>query len=157
VLVEVACVAEEAMELDLAAQVLGAAASIEGHESFRAELEDATYRIRSKSDEAGFDSAWRAGKAMTWEETDALMESLSVKLENEATAVPERSAAPHRLTSRELEVLVLLADGRSNRAIADTLSLSERTVENHVQHLLTKLDLDSRAAAAAWAVRHGLA
>ncbi len=53
--------------------------------------------------------------------------------------------------------LRLLAEGRSNRAIADILSLSERTVENHVFHILTKLELESRAAAAAYAVRHGLA
>jgi DNA-binding NarL/FixJ family response regulator len=60
------------------------------------------------------------------------------------------------LTPRETEVLRLVAEGRSNRAIADVLSLSERTVENHVLHILTKLNLDSRTAAATWAVRHGL-
>lgn len=54
-------------------------------------------------------------------------------------------------------MLRLLAEGRSNRAIADTLSLSERTIESHVMHILTKLDLDSRTAAATYAVRHGLA
>jgi DNA-binding NarL/FixJ family response regulator len=56
-----------------------------------------------------------------------------------------------------VQVLKLLADGRSNRAIARTLSLSERTVENHVQHILVKLDVESRTAAAMHAVRHGLA
>jgi DNA-binding NarL/FixJ family response regulator len=63
----------------------------------------------------------------------------------------------HGLTPREREVLRLLVDGRSNRAIAETLSLSERTVENHVLHILTKLGLESRTAAATYAVRHGLA
>lgn len=60
------------------------------------------------------------------------------------------------LTRREQEVLRLLTEGRSNRAIADALSLSERTVEAHVLHILAKLRLESRTAAATWAVRHGL-
>jgi DNA-binding NarL/FixJ family response regulator len=60
------------------------------------------------------------------------------------------------LTRREHQVLRLLAEGRSNRAIAEVLSLSERTIENYVLHVLTKLNLESRTAAAAFAVRHGL-
>ena len=73
---------------------------------------------------------------------------------------PGTPAAPpthHGLSPREREVLHLLTEGRSNRAMAETLSLSERTIEGHVLHILTKLGLESRAAAAAYAVRHGLA
>jgi len=55
------------------------------------------------------------------------------------------------------EMSRLLVEGRSNRAIAETLSLSERTVENHVLHILTKLDVGSRTPAVTYAVRHGLA
>jgi DNA-binding NarL/FixJ family response regulator len=55
-----------------------------------------------------------------------------------------------------MDVLRLLADGLSNRAIAESLSRSERTVEHHVMHILTKLDLDSRTAAATWAIRQGI-
>jgi DNA-binding NarL/FixJ family response regulator len=65
-------------------------------------------------------------------------------------------ATAHGLTAREREVLHHLAEGRSNRVIAETLSLSERTVENHVLHILTKLGVESRTAAATWAVRHGV-
>jgi non-specific serine/threonine protein kinase len=61
------------------------------------------------------------------------------------------------LTSREAEVLVLLAQGLSDREIAETLFLSPRTVGGYVSRLLTKLDLDSRTAAAVFAVRHDLA
>jgi len=53
-------------------------------------------------------------------------------------------------------VLQHVAAGRSNRQIVDHLSLSERTVENHVLHVLTKLDLPARTVAAGWAIRHGL-
>jgi DNA-binding NarL/FixJ family response regulator len=61
------------------------------------------------------------------------------------------------LTSREADVLRLLAQGHSNREIGETLFISPRTVNFHVTNLLAKLELDSRAAAAAFAVRHGLA
>jgi DNA-binding NarL/FixJ family response regulator len=60
------------------------------------------------------------------------------------------------LTSRELDVSRLLAHGRSNREIGEALFISPRTVNFHVTNLLAKLELDSRAAAAAFAVRHGL-
>ncbi len=65
-------------------------------------------------------------------------------------------AAPTGLSPRELEVLKLVATGLSNRLIAGELSISERTVENHVLHILAKLGLETRTAAATWAVRHGL-
>ncbi len=63
---------------------------------------------------------------------------------------------PGGLTRREVEVARLVAQGRSNREIAETFVLSERTVESHVQHILTKLSFTSRAEIAAWAVRTGL-
>ncbi|WP_077798592.1 response regulator transcription factor [Streptomyces sp. JHA26] len=61
------------------------------------------------------------------------------------------------LTEREREVLGLIADGRSNREIARTLVLSEKTVKTHVSNILMKLDLADRTQAALWAVRHGVA
>lgn len=67
-------------------------------------------------------------------------------------------AARHagRLTSRELEVLRLIAAGKTNKAIAAQLHLSERTVDRHVSNIFTKLDVPSRAAATAYAYDHGL-
>jgi DNA-binding CsgD family transcriptional regulator len=61
------------------------------------------------------------------------------------------------LTEREREVAGLIAKGKSNRAIAEALVLSERTVENHVANILAKLTYDSRAQIAVWAAEQGLA
>ncbi|WP_344469600.1 response regulator transcription factor [Kitasatospora kazusensis] len=59
------------------------------------------------------------------------------------------------LTEREREVLGHIADGRSNREIARSLHLSEKTVKTHVSNILMKLDLADRTQAALWAVRNG--
>jgi DNA-binding NarL/FixJ family response regulator len=60
------------------------------------------------------------------------------------------------LTAREREILVLVARGQSNREIADTLGISERTARTHVSNMLTKLQLSSRTQAALLAIREGL-
>jgi DNA-binding CsgD family transcriptional regulator len=61
------------------------------------------------------------------------------------------------LTAREVQVLSLIATGKTNRAIATELVISEKTVASHVSHIFTKLDLTSRAAATAYAYEHDLA
>jgi DNA-binding CsgD family transcriptional regulator len=66
------------------------------------------------------------------------------------------SVASQRLTSRELEVLRLVADGETNRAIAVELVVSERTVDRHVSNIFAKLGVSSRAAATAHAYRRQL-
>ena len=62
----------------------------------------------------------------------------------------------HPLSGRELEVLRLVAAGKSNRTIADELFISERTVERHMSNIFAKLDVSSRAAATAYAYEHRL-
>ena len=59
------------------------------------------------------------------------------------------------LTPRELEVLRLVARGQTNRGIAQALDISEKTVARHISNIFTKLDLSTRAAATAYAFRHG--
>ena len=68
-----------------------------------------------------------------------------------------RSAADQALTRRELEVLELIARGRSNKRIAFELGISEKTVKTHVGHVLAKLGVSDRTQAALLAVREGLA
>ncbi|WP_285500398.1 response regulator transcription factor [Actinokineospora sp. NBRC 105648] len=70
-------------------------------------------------------------------------------------AGPDDAAAP-KLTERETEVLRLVAKGRTARQIADRLVLSHRTVENHVQSTLRKLQLHNRVELARYAIEHGL-
>ena len=67
-----------------------------------------------------------------------------------------RSASAGGLTPREIEVLKLVASGRTNRAIAKELVLSERTIAHHVSSILTKIGVPSRAAATAYAYEHRL-
>lgn len=64
--------------------------------------------------------------------------------------------APGGLTSREVEVLRLVARGDTNRAIAVALHISEKTVARHLSNIFTKLDVSTRSAAAAYAFTHGL-
>jgi LuxR family transcriptional regulator, maltose regulon positive regulatory protein len=109
------------------------------HERARERLEDAV---------DGFD---RAGAPV---EAAAARTELAAVLA--ALGRGDAAAALGGLTPREREVLGLLAEGLTNREIAERLVLSEHTVHRHVSHVLSKLGVPSRAAAAAHAVRSGL-
>jgi DNA-binding NarL/FixJ family response regulator len=78
-----------------------------------------------------------------------------------ATRVVEEVAhggttAPGELTPRELDVLMLIARGRSNKVIARELGVAEKTVKTHVSHILAKLGVNDRTQAALYAVKQGL-
>jgi DNA-binding CsgD family transcriptional regulator len=64
---------------------------------------------------------------------------------------------PGGLTAREAEVLALVATGKTNRAIAEELVISDKTVARHISNIFVKLDISSRSAATAYAYEHGLA
>jgi DNA-binding NarL/FixJ family response regulator len=75
----------------------------------------------------------------------------------EAITRPGAAAAEHgTLTPREIDVLRLVATGRTNRAVAGRLGISEKTVARHLSNIFTKLGLSSRAAATAYAFQHDL-
>jgi DNA-binding NarL/FixJ family response regulator len=74
----------------------------------------------------------------------------------DAIAQPAGEPAPERLTTREQEVLALIARGYSNKRIALELGIAEKTVKTHVGHVLAKLGVTDRTQAAVHAVRMGL-
>lgn len=74
---------------------------------------------------------------------------------DELLAAAPGITAPH-LTTRELQIIKLVASGRTNRSIARQLTISQRTVDRHVSNILTKLNLPSRSAATAYAYQHNL-
>jgi DNA-binding NarL/FixJ family response regulator len=83
---------------------------------------------------------------------------LASKILHEFTRVPSPATEPDReLTAREQQVLQLVAQGRTNREIADKLVVSENTVKNHLRNILAKLHLENRVQAAAYALREGIA
>jgi DNA-binding CsgD family transcriptional regulator len=99
------------------------------------------------------------GAALELEAARTTFEELGAKPDLarlEARGAPSAARDSHGLTRRELEVLRLLAAGRTNRAIADELVLSERTIDRHVSNIFAKLGVSSRAAATAYAYEHGL-
>ncbi len=69
---------------------------------------------------------------------------------------PARREWPAGLTAREVEVLGLLARGHSNREIGARLTVTPKTVSNHIEHIYSKIDVSSRASATLFATRHGL-
>jgi D-xylose transport system permease protein len=73
-----------------------------------------------------------------------------------APSLPDLTQGPGLLTPREREVAGLIAQGLTNREIAEALMISERTAGAHVEHMLSKLKFRSRAQVAVWAAEHGL-
>jgi DNA-binding NarL/FixJ family response regulator len=85
------------------------------------------------------------------------LEARVVALQHHLPPLPRRRPTyPCGLTQREVEVLRLLAAGRSNHDIAEALCISANTVANHVHSILAKTNTANRTEAAAYALRHGL-
>jgi DNA-binding NarL/FixJ family response regulator len=81
----------------------------------------------------------------------------ATRLRDQLAVLARPTTLPAGLTGREAQVLRLVAAGLSNRQIADELTVSEKTVENHLTSAYGKIGADNRAAASAFMVRHGLA
>jgi non-specific serine/threonine protein kinase len=111
--------------------------------------------------ETTFTQCYAEGRAMTLEQ--AVAYALSEPQTPQPTEVARVTVTPQTkwqafggLTARQREVAALIAQGQSNREIAETLVLSEYTVMAHVGHILNKLGFDSRRQIAAWAIEKGL-
>ena len=103
----------------------------------------------------------REGANLEFEAAQETFEHLGAAPDASRVAALAAAAAPPEttqggLTGREVEVLRLVATGRTNRAIAAALRISEKTVARHLSNIFTKLDLPSRAAATAYAYEHKL-
>jgi DNA-binding NarL/FixJ family response regulator len=97
------------------------------------------------------------GRALTLEQALALLEPVAKALPSSPIFTPILSPpSPNELTAREVEVLRLVAQGLSDRAVAQRLVISPRTVQGHVRSIFNKLNVTSRAAATRYAIEHQL-
>jgi non-specific serine/threonine protein kinase len=110
---------------------------------------------RQKIGAPAFDAAWALGEVFS--ESEAI--SAAKRFVAEALASPARKSevptAPGPLTARQLEVVALVARGLTNDQIAQELVISPATARAHLEHVLDRLDLHSRAQVAAWAAQQG--
>ena len=94
--------------------------------------------------------------AMELDAARAVFAQLGAAPDLESLDSPTRAGETHGLTLRELEVLQLVAAGKSNREVAAALVISEHTVARHLQNIYAKLNVSSRTAASAFAFAHDL-
>lgn len=142
--------------LDVAIEHLEAAADQAGRSGAQGFVAEADYHLATAFLARGGpgDVERAAGAA---DDADRLARALgmSAYVERTCALVGEigGDARPAALSPREAEVAGLVAEGLTNRQIAERLFIAERTAENHVQHILTKLDFTTRSQIAAWIVR----
>jgi predicted ATPase/DNA-binding NarL/FixJ family response regulator len=111
--------------------------------------------VRARLGEPAFADAWKQGQVLTFEQACADAVALATSAGKQPPPV-DSDASGFGLTPRELDVLRLLAEGRSDREIGEALFIGTRTVQTHVANLFVKLGVNARAEAAAVAVRRGL-
>jgi HD-GYP domain-containing protein (c-di-GMP phosphodiesterase class II) len=130
--------------ISLPARILGVA------DAYQAMREPRPYRAALSADAAAAElrAEVKAGR-LDADAVDAVLGAAGHR-------VPRRREGPAGLTPREVEVLILVARGLSNKEIADRLVISSKTVGNHVEHIYGKIDAKNRAAASLFAMRHGL-
>jgi DNA-binding CsgD family transcriptional regulator len=116
-------------------------------------FEGAVARGRTKAGTALFEREWEVGMTLPLE--SLVDEALTIVIQ-EQSASGKTSSTPFGLSARELEVLRLVAQGLSDREIAEALFISRRTVTSHLTTILSKLNARSRTDATATAIRAGL-
>jgi DNA-binding CsgD family transcriptional regulator len=113
-------------------------------------------RARECLGEQEFAAAWAAGESMILDAVVAEADDVFAEWGKAAEHGHAPGPPPYGLSPREVEVLRLIATGMSNRQIAEALFISVETAKVHVRSILAKLDLESRTAAAAFAIQHQL-
>jgi non-specific serine/threonine protein kinase len=114
--------------------------------------------LRAGLGEAAFAAAWAEGETLTL--AAAVAHALAEPPSTADAGAPRDEAAEEQfggLTQREREVAVLIAQGKSNREIAQTMTVGLKTVETYITRILNKLGFDSRVQVATWALEQGLA
>src|SRR5204862_6189657 len=130
---------------------------------YAAAYDRAVATARSQLGEQAFAAAWAQGRTMTPEQALAARE-LAMKpapLPSGALLAPPltRRAAKRAfggLTEREREVAALIAQGKTSREIAEILVVNDRTIEKHIENILSKLGFTSRTQSAVWVTKKGL-
>jgi non-specific serine/threonine protein kinase len=159
-----AWIAASQQQYERAAVLLGVATgllqsmgtTLDGHQPMAGHHRDCERQARQVLGEAAFRSAFQrgldlpAGDALGYalQQPPSPSQPPARAAPGTPTRAPPGPAAP--LSPRELQVARLVAGGRSNKEIAAELVISQRTAENHVEHILTKLGFTSRAQVAAW-------
>jgi predicted ATPase/class 3 adenylate cyclase/DNA-binding CsgD family transcriptional regulator len=149
-------VAAERQDLEGAARLLGGADFLRTTlGALRDPVEHAPYdaqvrALRGALGDRRFRILWEEGRRLS---TAALVDAAQ-KIAGAGDGAPSPDARP--LTAREQQVATLVARGLSNREIAGALRVTERTAVSHIEHIMNKLGVNSRAQIAVWAVRHGL-
>jgi non-specific serine/threonine protein kinase len=162
-----ACVAGARGEAERAARLFGVAEALREAVGYQHTTEERALRepylraARSQLDEASWEEAFAEGQTMSMEvaiEYALSVEEPSTTTPSSMSEQPSAPATEHpaRLTSREVEVLGLVAEGLTNAQVAQRLFLSPRTVQRHLNSIYHKLGVSSRAAATRFAVEHGL-
>ncbi len=114
-------------------------------------LDRETAKLRTTLGDSRFSAAWAEGRAMPLEQ--AIADAMAL---GPSSSVVTDQPARHRITPRELDVLGLVAEGSSDREIAEVLFISRRTVNAHVASILARLDVPTRQAAVKKARETGL-
>jgi predicted ATPase/DNA-binding CsgD family transcriptional regulator len=122
----------------------------------RTHYERVVESVRKHLSEKVFTAAWIDGSSMTPEQTLAISEEEPVIQTNVEKALPFAPILPDELTSREVEVLGLVAKGWSDAQIAEHLVISPRTVNTHISSIYRKIQVKSRSAATRYAIEHHL-
>jgi predicted ATPase/DNA-binding CsgD family transcriptional regulator len=148
---------ERALRLLGAAEALRDTSGVQREPAERDSAERDLQRVPTRSADEASKAAWAEGRALTLEQAIEEATAPQATQDNVMSRAVTPTASMSQLTRREREVAVLVAQGLSNRQIAMSLVVSERTVHGHVASILSKLGYRSRAQIAVWAVEQGLA